>query len=74
MFRLVQRAAATASLLLASSVFAAEAPSLRVEPYAFRLADGSNPAPPSEVLSSAGGSTVRLEAEIGFVRPARPAP
>ena len=70
MLRLVQRAAAAAVLMLAIPVFAAEAPSLHVEPYAFRLADGS------ELATERGSFSVPEDRndpgsrriEIGFVR------
>jgi pimeloyl-ACP methyl ester carboxylesterase len=69
MFRTVRRAAALAALVLAAPAFAA-APSLHVEPYGFRLADGS------DLAAEKGSFTVPEDRndprsrriEIGFVR------
>jgi pimeloyl-ACP methyl ester carboxylesterase len=70
MFRLVQRAVATAVLLLSTSAFAADAPSLRVEPYAFRLADGSDLAAERGTFSvpEDRNDPGSRRIEIGFVR------
>jgi pimeloyl-ACP methyl ester carboxylesterase len=69
MFRTVRRAAALAFILLAAPAFAA-APSLHVEPYAFRLADGTDlPAEKGSFTVPEDRNDPRSRRiDIGFVR------